>query len=650
MNSGNDSSSGSMRNGFSQKDSKGKRRRSRSNSGASSRSHSLGSLLKFAEKTPKENVITPKGSRGSDNGHQSALSVHNNDEQLLPSTNSKNKEESKARIDPQSAPRRISWVFWNSSRQNVTVTKESNDEENASDNRRTELKETLLDHKKATVTSNVLTSDSSGHESMLSKKRSSSWSFWGQKPEKTVYAFEPNVIVQSSMRPNLSARTSTKIQAADTGEDRGKQDKKDKKGKDNAIKRPNLIVPSFKETIQAKSTLISINNGIKRVKVMLGYPKESQLHLYRKKYPTQFKRILIIGIHGFFPNKVLRSIIGEPTGTSIRFAQVAEKAVLEWAKKNDMSVKIQKIALQREGKVFDRVNYFFDIMQKHEDQIKQADFIFVCAHSQGTPVGIILMSKLLEHGIIGEEQKIGILGMAGINNGPFHGMEQSLFVRAYSTFENESLLELFQFQNFESPQSRKYLESVRNLVRHNVRITYVGSIDDQLVPLYSSIASHVKHPNIFKAVYIDGGSDTPNFVARIVKISCMLQNLGYSDHDVIKEISYALAGPLTGGGHSRIYNDRNVYKLALDFTLDTEDSTLVSQQPVNFKPFDMQRLGLNPFNLPWCVRGLFFEAIKRLQHGDREIEMVFREFDDWSPESKVLKDVKYRLNGIKAKL
>ncbi|VEU21724.1 DEKNAAC102261 [Brettanomyces naardenensis] len=483
------------------------------------------------------------------------------------------------------------------------------------------------------------------------KDRSRSWSFWASKHAERVYPFQPNVIVRSTATAQVGAdaiETQTSVLLQESASEGTKTSKK--KGKEDLPKRPNLIVPSFKETLPPSTTFSSIVSGFKRAKVVLGYPGQRQLHLFRRQAPIKFKRVLVIGVHGFFPNRVLRPILGEPTGTSMKFAQVAERAILSWARDNDLKVEIQKIALEKEGKIFDRVDFFYDILKRSAEDIKQADFIFVCAHSQGTPVAVMLMSKLLEYGVIDENKRIGILGMAGINNGPFYGMEQSLFVRAYSTFENESMLELFQFQNFESLQSRKYLESIRNLVRHNAKITFAGSIDDQLVPLYSSIASHVKHPNIYKAVYIDGGSDTPDFVARIVKVSCMLQNLGYSDHDVIKEISYALAGPLTGGGHSTIYNDLDVYKLALDFTLKTEDSQLSVEEPVMFKSFDLKRLGSNPFNLPWCVRGLFFEAIRRLHDGRREIDLVFKEFEEWNPDSKALKDVKYRLNGIKAKL
>ncbi|ONH72307.1 hypothetical protein BOH78_3769 [Pichia kudriavzevii] len=412
----------------------------------------------------------------------------------------------------------------------------------------------------------------------------------------------------------------------------------------------NLVIPKL-NNLPLATTSVYLNHNYKRIRRVFGYSEKEQ-HLNRLPAPTPLKKVLIIGVHGFFPTKMLRPIIGEPTGTSLKFATLGESAVLEWAREREMDVEIRKIALEKEGKIFDRVDFFFDILSQNKSEIDESDFIFVCSHSQGTPVSIILIAKLLEYGIIDGSKKIGILGMAGINLGPFYGMDKSLFVRAYSTIENESLLELFQFQNFESLQSRKYVESLKTLIKNNVKLVFIGSIDDQLVPLYSSVAIHIHHPNIFRSIYIDNSTNTPDFLARILKLSCMLLNLGYSDHDVIKEISPSLPGPITGGGHSKIYNELQVYKLALDFTLQTNSSSIAIDQPIKLKPFDIKKLGKlsNPFNLPWCVRGLFFETKRKLPHGDEEIDNVFKEFDCWHPNSKALKDVKYRLNGIKAKL
>lgn len=392
-----------------------------------------------------------------------------------------------------------------------------------------------------------------------------------------------------------------------------------------------MITPEFKSL--PASTLYSAARSLVKP-----YP-----HLHRTITPNAPKRILIIGVHGFFPNRMLRPLIGEPTGTSMRFASVAETAVVSWAKENNLNVQIQKLALEKEGKIQDRVDFFFDLLKETEIN---AEFVFIACHSQGCPVSIMLIAKLLEYGLI-NSSKIGLLAMAGINIGPFYGLDKSLLIRAYSTIENDSMLELFQFQNFESLHSRRYFDALNTLIEHDVKITFVGSIDDQLVPLYSALAVHVQHPNFFKAVYIDDSTNTPDFLARMIKLSCDLHNKGSTDHDLIKEISPALAGPITGGGHSRVYNDIDVYKLALDFALKTTST----RQPIKYKPFDIKKLGpsSNPFNLPWCARGMFSE-VQKTEQGREEIEKVFIEFDQWNPQSKVLKNVKYRLNGIKYRL
>lgn len=552
--------------------------------------------------------------------------------------------------------RKSSWAFWKSDQEqdqnqnqnqdlNSNLTSEIQMAQNAQDSN---------NMNKDTVKSVIL----NGEEQLnkATKERTYSWSFWSSTAASNRDTLKTKIITDTPINENGQTPTPDVVKSnvnksnTNTPYNIKKVALKSKKS-NNHINRPNIIIPNIEDTLPLLSTHNLILGGVNRVKKMLGYTDIKDTNLFRKYEATIFKRVLIIGVHGFFPTKMIRPIIGEPTGTSMKFAQVGETAVLQWAKENNLNIEIQKIALEKEGKIFDRVDFFFDILKNSINDIKKADFIFVCSHSQGTPVSVILMSKLLEYGIIDENKKIGILGMAGINIGPFFGMDKSLFVRAYSTIENESLLELFQFQNFESLQSRKYIESLRNLVRHDVKITYVGSIDDQLVPLYSSIALHVQHPNLFKAVYIDGSTNTPDFVTRIIKLSCILQNIGSTDHDVIKEISNSLAGPITGGGHSRIYNDLKVYKLALDFTLKTESSSIAIEQPVKYKPFDIKKLGngSNPFNLPWCARGLFFEVGKRLPNGKEESNLVFKEFEEWEPESKALKDVKYRLNGIKAK-
>lgn len=411
----------------------------------------------------------------------------------------------------------------------------------------------------------------------------------------------------------------------------------------------------------------------------------------------KIKKILIVGVHGFFPTRMIRPIIGAPKGTSSKFANEAEKAVIRYCLENNLiderethNASIQKIALEKEGKIFNRVDFFLEIMTKWADELNDADFIFIAAHSQGCVVSIILFARLIQMGILKNplQKRIGLLGMAGVNNGPFYGIDKSFFMKAYSAIEHDSLMELFELTKFDSEQSLAYKEAMQIIVDANVKICFIGSINDQVVPLYSALASHIFHPNIYRACYIDHSSRTPDFIKRLVSACCQLQNLGYFDNNVIKELSAVLAGPLTGSGHSKIYNDGKVYDLGLKFALDTDDLVIpgvsITQMPaeisqngnddgvvqipptnqVHIKEYNTGKIGTNPFVLPWCLRGLIFNIEKNwpkvqphtmieqnapiYKSGSEEIDGLYELFDKWQPDSKLLRELKFRLNGIRA--
>ena len=179
-----------------------------------------------------------------------------------------------------------------------------------------------------------------------------------------------------------------------------------------------------------------------------------------------------------------------------------------------------------------------------------------------------------------------------------------------------------------------------------------------------------------------------------------LRNLGISDHGLVRELSAPLAGSIYGGeGHSRIYDDDAVYEQALEFALETTDmdakayhkltslvspaslaspnrrnssergvppspkvansirsrgSISASAQPgiaPLFTKYELPPSGTNanPYFLPWALRGILEEpAVKRDMQD--EVEELIRLFDEWKPTSKVLKDVRFRLEAVKSKL
>jgi hypothetical protein len=212
-----------------------------------------------------------------------------------------------------------------------------------------------------------------------------------------------------------------------------------------------------------------------------------------------------------------------------------------------------------------------------------------------------------------------------------------------------------------------------------------------LTTLQSSTFTTLTHPYVYRAVFVDGRLHAPDFLSHLVAFALKLRNLGVSDHGLIRELSLPLAGSLYGGeGHSRIYDDPAVYTLALRFTLETTDlptpsaavssdaasrrssrggppesvsaanslrrgsvsAAAVSGIPPLFADFEIPASGsnANPYFLPWALRGILEEEVVKGEAMKEEVKALVEGFEEWKPTSKVLKDVRFRLEGVRSKL
>lgn len=395
-----------------------------------------------------------------------------------------------------------------------------------------------------------------------------------------------------------------------------------------------ILSPSFHETLKLPEypTLLQ---QLSR----LFYPaKEPDLkHLHLIKDPPKIKNALAIGVHGYFPAPLIRSVLGQPTGTSIKFADMAAKSIQRWTKNKGYECQVKTAALEGEGKIAERIALLWKLLLNWIDEIRKADFVMVACHSQGVPVAVMLVAKLIHFGCI-NAARVGICAMAGVNLGPFPEFK--------SRWMSGSAGELFEFSDTTSKVSTDYIAALEDVVKFGVKLTYVGSIDDQLVSLESSIFAPVSHPHIYRAVSIDSRLHAPDFVSHLVAFALKLRNLGVQDHGLIRELSAPLAGSLyTGEGHSRLYEDSAIYDLAVSFALETSS---MPGLPLSQRPIPLSSSG-NPYILPFAMRGILEEDFVKLDL-QAEVASLLRRFDEWKPTTKPLRDVKFRLEGIRSKL
>ncbi|GAA6002426.1 uncharacterized protein JCM10292_006652 [Rhodotorula paludigena] len=370
------------------------------------------------------------------------------------------------------------------------------------------------------------------------------------------------------------------------------------------------------------------------------------------------KRVTVLGVHGWFTSSnMVKSVMGEQTGTSVKFATMMHDAVQSYLESQDVgSFNIQAIALEGGGQVEDRVSKLYNQLVGREEWVqalKMADAVFLATHSQGVVVSTQLIARMLDQGLIAGPQT-HLLAMCGISQGPFIYLYNSIALAPYFNYvESAPARELFEFQNPESVSAIKFLEALRLILNAGVKVTSVGSINDQVVPLYSALFSGVSHPGILRAVYIDSDAfRTSDFLANLVVFSARLRNAGLSDHDLVYHVSEALAGALTGVGHSKIYEEEDVYRLAVRYHFETTSlteaptalDTLASPPPLSmsFNPRDRR----NPYLLTWALRGII-EDPQVCELFSNELAALREAYETWKPQTKVLKDVKLKLEGIR---
>ena len=85
--------------------------------------------------------------------------------------------------------------------------------------------------------------------------------------------------------------------------------------------------------------------------------------------------------------------------------------------------------------------------------------------------------------------------------------------------------------------------------------------------------------------------------------------------------------------------------LAVEHALET---TSVGSVPLRTREYEPATTN-NPFILPWSMRGLLEEEYVRTTLQDESRELL-AQFERWRPNTKVLKDVKFRLEAVKSKL
>ncbi|KAJ9479724.1 Uncharacterized protein PHBOTO_003208 [Pseudozyma hubeiensis] len=396
-------------------------------------------------------------------------------------------------------------------------------------------------------------------------------------------------------------------------------------------------------------------------------------------------KIVVIGVHGWFTQSIFKNMIGENTGTSAKFAAMQTDSIRRHFLEAGLELNpeaITAISLQGDGKVADRVDRLFSELISRPNwvnDLKNADAIFLSAHSQGAIVATQLLARLIEQRHVrAESTRICLLAMCGIHHGPFAHLKSSITASYINYFETAAAKELFEFQSSSTAVAQQYTAALKIVLDAGTKCVYVGSTDDNVVPIYSALNSSNNHPSILRALYIDGQAfPKVDFLTNLLVLCVAVRNAGLSDHNLLTLLSASVAGSLYGGlGHSKVYEERAVYDLATRYLFEVthplNEPTFVPGPPgvstnssasgaarraadadggnavmLVSEAFEAQRW--NPYELPWSLRGLFEDKHVRSLFAEDMLNLL-QSYDEWKPDSKskALKDLQWRLAPVKS--
>ncbi|KAL6307306.1 hypothetical protein BKA93DRAFT_837746 [Sparassis latifolia] len=385
-------------------------------------------------------------------------------------------------------------------------------------------------------------------------------------------------------------------------------------------------------------------------------------------------RVVVIGVAGWMPGAVTRTIAGGLPSSSTKFVNMTCQALERFEQQHGFKFKkITKMPLEGDGTIERKVSKVHQHLLSNDEWMEDlhaADVIFVATHSQGSIVSTHLIDMLIQDGHIlttrsvdiltetaatiapggaaslsaTQAQRVCFLALSGIHLGPLRYLKMSSLLQPYiQYFENSSASELFEFQNTESPLSKAYTKALSNILDHGTKVVFIASLNDQVVPIYSGLFSAASHPRILRALYIDGDAyHTTDFLTNLLILLVRIMNAGLSDGGLLAHLSEATAGSLSGIGHSTVYEEPETFSLAVNYFFLANDGD--SPASLSVQPFDAV-VEQNDYEIPWSLRDMI--ADERVAYFfAHEFAQLRDTFDDWQPKTTILRDVKRKLQPI----
>ncbi|GMM38738.1 hypothetical protein DASC09_060770 [Saccharomycopsis crataegensis] len=340
------------------------------------------------------------------------------------------------------------------------------------------------------------------------------------------------------------------------------------------------------------------------------------------------KKLLVVNIQNFLPLELLKYVDDKSV-----YSVDSSKAIINLARRWGQSkgfdtdtLEIELLTLRGKNLVTDQVENFFEIIIKNWImKFSECDYLLFVGNFNSGPIAVHILSKCFKKykKIFADISKIGIISINGIWSGPLITNNEKKSrdkndtstrkskrsrsndsnvdagnVTIESTYSVKKEIEhldkkianeMFQYADPDSEYSYWLDYDIRHLLsQSNVKISFIGSMNAKLVPLYSSLCCQFSHPNINRLVYMNNkGKLFSKFVVNLVKVCVTVKNLGYDDYNMLVYLSDYLIrnsmNPMISSSSkpnllhedcASIYQHEETFQSALQFCLETTNLVL----------------------------------------------------------------------------
>ncbi|ELU38575.1 hypothetical protein AG1IA_07389 [Rhizoctonia solani AG-1 IA] len=374
-------------------------------------------------------------------------------------------------------------------------------------------------------------------------------------------------------------------------------------------------------------------------------------------------RAAVIGVHGLIcvPGPLVRSVFGEPTGTSVKFATMGVEALRQFAEKHDLELEsATPMPLEGEGTIQHRVAKLYDDLLKHPQWLADlhsgrsarrhtfARLYRIYSSDCQADIGWAYSSPLKPYGAIliavnrATEQtgvlppvaphRVSVFAVVRITGrtGAFRIPGQTSVTRAalYRTLLIPSC------QNTESEVSRNYVAALSTALDHGTKFVYIASLNDQVVPvgladIYSGAFVAASHPLILRGLFLDGDAYS-NLLVLLLRV----KNAGLDEHG-LRGLTHLYSA----------YEDIGPYTLAVRYMFETSDLAPDNNNKLSVDAFQA-RAGRNDYEIPWLLHSVISDTrISRIFAA--ELAELRDSFAEWKPTTAVLRDIQRKLAPIR---